>query len=90
MTAKPAMVETAIPKGKRSARAEPSPRKGKKKESSLEYEELEETSEEMGSSSGGTGSEQVTPPLEAKKGVNTRSSDRKRPPPEFKTPTASK
>ena len=89
MMAKPALVVTPISKGKRSVNVEPSPQKGKK-ESSLEYKELEETSEETERSSGGTRSEQVTPPPETKKKVNTRSSGRKRPPPKFKTLAASK
>ena len=90
MTAKPAgiIVITPTSKGKRSLSPEPFPRKGKKKESSPEIEELDETTEESGSSSEGTGSEQETLPPKAKMGVNTRSSDRKRPPPEFKTPTS--
>ena len=96
MVAKPAEaiavpVVTLVPKGKRSLSAEPSPRKGKKKkESSPEEELLEDTSEEAGSSSEGTGSEQVIPPPKGKEGVNTRSSDRKRPPPELKIPATSK
>ena len=49
-------VVTPIPKEKKSVSAEPSPWKGKKKESSLEYEELAETSKKVGSSSEGTGS----------------------------------
>ena len=78
---------TPIPKDKRSVSAEPSLRKGKKKkESSPEEDELEE---EAGSSSEGTGFEHVTPPLETRK-VNRRSSDKKRPPPKFKTPAPSK
>ena len=84
-------VVTPIPKGRRSVSAEPSPRKGKKKkESSLEYEELEGTLEEARSSSEGTGFEQVTLPLETERRVNTRSSDRKRPLLECKTSATSK
>ena len=50
-------VVTPAPKGRKSMSTEPSPWKGKKKESSLEYEELGESLEETGSSSGETGSE---------------------------------
>ena len=50
-------VITPASMGKRNVSVEPSPQKGKKKESNPIYEELEETSEEMGSSSGGIGSE---------------------------------
>ena len=59
MTVKPTVVSvvTLAPKGRKNVSVEPSLRKGKKKESSPEYEELEELSEEMGSSSGGTRSE---------------------------------
>ena len=48
VTAKPAEVTivTPVSKGKGSVSAEPSPRKGKKKESSSEIEELAETTEE--------------------------------------------
>ena len=76
-------------KGKGNMNAEPSPWKEKKKESSPEEEELEETSRETGSSTEGTGSEQVSLPPEAKR-VNTRSSKRKRPFSELKTPAVSK
>ena len=91
VTVKPAVVSVVTPtlKGKKSVSVEPSLWKGKK-ESSPEYKELAETLEEMASSSGKTGSEQVIPPPKKKKGVSMRSSDRKRPPFEFKTPAASK
>ena len=86
----PIPLASRIPKEKRSASAELSPRKGKKKkESSPEEEELEETSREIGSSTERTGSEKVTSPPETKR-INARSSDRKRPLSEPKTPAVSK
>ena len=86
-----APVVTPGSKEKKSVITEPSPRKGKKKKDSSpeKEEELEETSGEAGSSTEETGSDQVAPALETKR-VNMRSSDRKRPPPELKTPSASK
>ena len=89
----PAPVATPVSIRKGSASAEPSPRKAKKKkEPNLEEEELEETEEttgETGSSTEGSGSEQVCPPPEAKR-VNTRSSKKKRPCSKLMTPAMSK
>ena len=72
----------------------PSPQKlslRKKKESIPEYEELEDSTEETGSSSGGTKSEEedepTTPKTERMKEVETRSSDRKKFASTIKKPT---
>ena len=95
MTAKPveALVVTLTPKVKKSESSEPSPRKEKKKERTPEIEELKDSMEEMSSSNEGTKSDEVepaSPQAEKKKSMNTRSSDKKKPPPFDKTPVASK
>ena len=79
------MLETKAGKTKSHA---PSPRKlslRKQKEPTPEYEELGDLTEETGSSERGTESKEEAkssiPKPEKQKGVGTRSSDKKRPPP---------
>lgn len=83
-----ALAVTPILKRRRSESTDPSLWKGKEKEPSPKLEELEESSAETGSSKEEARYDQVTPPQGQKKGVNTRSSDKKRPPSELKTPLA--
>ena len=65
----------------------------KQKEPTPEYEELGDTTEETGSSEGGAESEEEepsTPKPEQQKGVGTRSLSKKKPPPIYRSPYASK
>ena len=74
----------------------PSPRKlslQKQKEPTLEYKELENTTEDIGSTEEGTEMEEeepLTPKPEQPKGKETRSSSRKKPGPVYRSPFAPK
>ena len=84
---------TPVPKEKKNESLGPSPRK-QKKEPTSEYEKLDEWTEGMGSSKGGTESEDeealATPPAEKRRSMNTRSSSKKEPPLVYKTLLAPK
>ena len=87
------LVVTLETKAKKMESPAPSPQKLKKNVPTLEYEELGDSTEETGSSDGGTKSEEeaklATPLAEKRKSVNTRSSGKK-PLPVYKTPLAPK
>ena len=94
-TAKPTevLVVTPAPNVKKSGSSEPSLRKQKKKERTLEIEELEDSTEETSNSNEGTKSEEAelaSPPVEKKRSMNTRSLGKKEPPTVYKTPLAPK
>ena len=90
----PDLEVTPALKEKKSESSEPSPRKQKKKEQIPDYEELDESTEGMGSSEGGTKSEDeealASPPAKKRRSMNTQSSGKKGPPPVYKTPLAPK